>query len=43
MATKMLEIPLDIYHTKTTLMYTTPPIWRRVLVPARHDSGAIAQ
>lgn len=34
MATKKLEIPLDIYQIKITLMYTTPPIWRRVLVPA---------
>jgi hypothetical protein len=34
MATKKIEIPHEIYQIKITLLGTTPPIWRRLLVPA---------
>lgn len=34
MATKKIEIPQEIYQIKITLLGTTPPIWRRLLVPA---------
>jgi len=34
MATKKIEIPHEIYQIKVTLLGTTPPIWRRLLVPA---------
>lgn len=34
MVTKKIEIPHEIYQIKVTLLGTTPPIWRRLLVPA---------
>jgi hypothetical protein len=34
MPTKKSEIPPEIYQLKVTLLRTTPPIWRRLLVPA---------
>jgi hypothetical protein len=34
MPTKKSEIPQEIYQLKVTLLGTTPPIWRRLLVPA---------
>jgi hypothetical protein len=34
MPTKKIEIPLEIYQLKVTLLGTTPPIWRRLLLPA---------
>jgi hypothetical protein len=32
--TKKSEIPQEIYQLKVTLLGTTPPIWRRLLVPS---------
>jgi len=34
MPTKKIEIPQEIYQLKVTLLGATPPIWRRLLVPA---------
>ena len=34
MPTKKVENPRDIYQIKVTLLGTSPPIWRRLLVPA---------
>ena len=34
MTTKKIETPEDIYQIKVTLLGTSPPIWRRLLVPA---------
>jgi len=34
MPTKKAENPQEIYQIKVTLLGTTPPIWRRLLVPA---------
>jgi Plasmid pRiA4b ORF-3-like protein len=34
MATKKIEIPREIYQIKITLLGSTPPIWRRLLVSA---------
>ena len=34
MSTKKVENPQDIYQIKVTLLDTSPPIWRRLLVPA---------
>ncbi|MBN1632256.1 MAG: plasmid pRiA4b ORF-3 family protein [Thermoleophilia bacterium] len=34
MATKKIQIPDEIYQIKVTLLDTSPPIWRRLLVPA---------
>src|SRR5271157_172409 len=34
MSTKKIETPQEIYQLKVTLLGTTPPIWRRLLVPA---------
>jgi len=34
MPTKKIENPNEIYQIKVTLLYTKPPIWRRLLVPA---------
>ena len=31
---KTLKTPLEIYQIKVTLLGTSPPIWRRLLVPA---------
>jgi hypothetical protein len=33
MSTKKIETPQEIYQLKVTLLGTTPPIWRRLLVP----------
>jgi len=35
MATKKIWLPQEIYQLKITLLDTRPPIWRRLLVPAR--------
>jgi hypothetical protein len=35
MATKKIEMSQDIYQLKVTLRFTEPPVWRRLLVPAR--------
>ncbi len=34
MPTKNIPVPEEIYQIKVTLLGTTPPIWRRLLVPA---------
>src|ERR1700692_4635100 len=34
MPTKQSAIPQEIYQIKVTLLGTSPPIWRRLLVPA---------
>ena len=34
MSTKKIETPQEIYQLKVPLLGTTPPIWRRLLVPA---------
>jgi hypothetical protein len=34
MPTKKIENPEEIYQIKVTLLGTSPPIWRRLLVPA---------
>ena len=34
MPTKKSAEPLEIYQLKITLLGTSPPIWRRLLVPA---------
>jgi hypothetical protein len=34
MPTKKIENPNEIYQIKIALLYTKPPIWRRLLVPA---------
>ena len=34
MSTKKIETPQEIYQLKVTLLGATPPIWRRLLVPA---------
>jgi hypothetical protein len=34
MPTKSHHAPFEIYQVKITLLYTDPPVWRRVLVPA---------
>ena len=34
MAKKKLWLPQEIYQVKVTLLYTKPPIWRRLLLPA---------
>src|SRR5437899_11067280 len=34
MPTKRVENPQEIYQIKITLLGTSPPIWRRLLVPA---------
>ena len=34
MPTKRSAVPLEIYQIKVTLLGTSPPIWRRLLVPA---------
>jgi hypothetical protein len=34
MPTKHGAIPQEIYQIKVTLLGTSPPIWRRLLVPA---------
>src|SRR6202040_3341974 len=34
MPTKRVENPQEIYQIKVTLLGTSPPIWRRLLVPA---------
>ena len=34
MPTRKIETPQEIYQLKVTLLDTSPPIWRRLLVPA---------
>ena len=34
MPTKKSAVPLEIYQLKVTLLGTSPPIWRRLLLPA---------
>jgi Plasmid pRiA4b ORF-3-like protein len=34
MPTKKIETPNELYQIKVTLLYTKPPLWRRLLVPA---------
>ena len=45
MPTKKSAIPQEIYQIKVTLLDTSPPIWRRLLVPAdvtlEHLHGAL--
>src|SRR5258708_1999329 len=34
MPTKKMSVPQEIYQIKVTLLSASPPIWRRLLVPA---------
>src|SRR2546422_11772200 len=41
MPTKRVENPQEIYQIKITLLGTSPPIWRRLLVPANLTLGQL--
>ena len=41
MPTKKNVVPPEIYQLKVTLLGTSPPIWRRLLVPADLTLGQL--
>src|SRR5882724_42040 len=41
MATKKVEAPPEIYQMKVSLKGVTPPVWRRLLVPADMTLGQL--
>jgi hypothetical protein len=43
MAAKKRESPQEIYQIKVTLRGTTPPVWRRLLVPSDMTLGKLHQ